>query len=120
MVTGEVGVPVLPNLNAILPMLSCSGVNGIPINDVLDVLTAFSEPLFCWSIFTVLEPNPCNKLYAPSYDESLHSWLEFTKYPNNSKWAEIAENGRNYTMNYLTNDTAANSLVDLFKEYVTC
>ena len=47
MVTGEVGVPVLPNLNAILPILSCSGVNGIPINDVLDVLTAFSEPLFC-------------------------------------------------------------------------
>ena len=46
--------------------------------------------------------------------------LEFTNDPNNSKWAEIAENGRNYTMNHLTNDTAANSLVDLFKEYVTC
>ena len=37
--------------------------------------------------------------------------------PNNSKWSEIAENGRKYTMNNLTNDIAANSLVNLFKEY---
>ena len=37
--------------------------------------------------------------------------------PNNSKWSEIAENGRKYTMNNLTNDNAANSLVNLFKEY---
>ena len=65
-VIGEVGVPVLPNLNDILPMLSVEGVNGIPINDVLDVLIAFSEPLFSWSIFTALEPNPCNIEYAPS------------------------------------------------------
>ena len=38
--------------------------------------------------------------------------------PNNPKWSEIAENGRNYTMKNLTNDVAANSLVDLFKEFV--
>jgi hypothetical protein len=37
--------------------------------------------------------------------------------PNNSKWSEIAENGRKYTMNNLTNDIAADSLVNLFKEY---
>ena len=43
---------------------------------------------------------------------------EYISYVNNSKWAEIAENGRNHTMNNLTNDTAAESLVDLFKEYV--
>jgi hypothetical protein len=43
---------------------------------------------------------------------------EYISDPNNSKWKEIAENGRNYTMNNLTNDIAANSLVSLFKEYV--
>ena len=43
---------------------------------------------------------------------------EFISDPNNTKWAEIAENGRNYTMTNLTNDIAANSLVNLFKEYV--
>ena len=43
---------------------------------------------------------------------------EFLSDPTNSKWAEIAENGRNYTMDKLTNDSAANSLVELFKEYV--
>ena len=43
---------------------------------------------------------------------------DFISDPNNSKWAEIAENGRNYTMNNLTNDVAADSLIQLFKEYV--
>lgn len=43
---------------------------------------------------------------------------EFLSDPTNSKWAEIAENGRHYTMDKLTNDSAANSLVELFKEYV--
>jgi hypothetical protein len=43
---------------------------------------------------------------------------EFVSDPNNTKWSEIAENGREYTMNNLTNDNAANSLVNLFKEYV--
>ena len=43
---------------------------------------------------------------------------EFLSDPTNSKWAEIAENGRNYTMDKLTNDSAANSLIELFKEYV--
>ena len=38
--------------------------------------------------------------------------------PKNPKWREIAEEGRNYTINNLTNDIAANSLVNLFKEYV--
>ena len=42
---------------------------------------------------------------------------EFVSDPNNTKWSEIAENGRKYTMNNLTNDIAANLLVNLFKEY---
>ena len=46
---------------------------------------------------------------------------KFTEYlsdPNNPKWEEIAKNGRDYTLNKLTNDTAADSLIELFKEYV--
>ena len=36
--------------------------------------------------------------------------------PNNPKWEEIANAGREYTMNNLTNDQAVNSLVELMKE----
>ena len=43
---------------------------------------------------------------------------EYISDPSNTKWKEIAENGRNFTMNNLTNDVAADSLVDLFKEYM--
>lgn len=46
---------------------------------------------------------------------------KFTEYlsdPNNPKWEEIAKNGRDYTLKNLTNDTATDSLVELFKEYV--
>jgi len=35
---------------------------------------------------------------------------------NNPKWEEIANAGREYTMNNLTNDQAVNSLVELMKE----
>ena len=44
---------------------------------------------------------------------------EYISDPNNSKWKEIAQAGRLHTINNLTNDIAANSLVSLFKEYVT-
>lgn len=43
---------------------------------------------------------------------------EFISDPNNSKWEEIARAGREYTMTNLTNDTAAESLVDLIKEII--
>ena len=43
---------------------------------------------------------------------------EYLSDVTNPKWDEIAENGYNYTMNHLTNDTAAQSLVDLFHEYI--
>ena len=49
-----------------------------------------------------------------NYEEKLS---EFISDPKNTKWSEIAENGRKYTMNNLTNDNAANSLMNLFKEY---
>ena len=50
-----------------------------------------------------------------NYEKKLSDYISD---PNNAKWSEIAENGRYYTMNYLTNDVASNSLVEIFKEYV--
>ena len=43
---------------------------------------------------------------------------EFLNDSDNPKWAEIARAGREYTLNNLTNDTAAESLVSLMKEFV--
>ena len=50
-----------------------------------------------------------------NYEKKLSDYISD---PNNAKWSEIAENGRYYTMNNLTNDVASNSLVEIFKEYV--
>jgi len=50
-----------------------------------------------------------------NYEKKLSDYISD---PNNAKWSEIAENGRYHTMNYLTNDVASNSLVEIFKEYV--
>lgn len=43
---------------------------------------------------------------------------EFLNDSDNPKWEEIANAGREYTMNNLTNDTAAESLVTLMKEFL--
>jgi len=43
---------------------------------------------------------------------------EFLNDYNNPKWEEIANAGREYTMKNLTNDTAAESLVTLMKEFM--
>lgn len=43
---------------------------------------------------------------------------EFIGDPNNSKWEEMAEAGREYTMKNLTNDVAAESLVSIMKELI--
>lgn len=43
---------------------------------------------------------------------------EFLNDSDNPKWAEIANAGREYTMNNLTNDTAVASLVEIMKEFV--
>ncbi len=54
-------------------------------------------------------------LMKKNYEKKLS---EFISDPKNTKWSEIAENGRKYTMNNLTNDQASDSLVELFKEYI--
>lgn len=43
---------------------------------------------------------------------------DFLNDSGNPKWAEIARAGREYTLGNLTNDTAAESLVSLMKEFV--
>ena len=79
----------------------------------------------CLTFMEVTEKNQANLLgfedgknaifiNEKNYEEKLS---EFISDPKNTKWSEIAENGRKYTMNNLTNDNAANSLVNLFKEY---
>jgi len=80
----------------------------------------------CLTFMEVTEKNQANILgfedgknaifiNEKNYEKKLS---EFISDPNNTKWAEIAENGRNYTMTNLTNDIASNSLVELFKEYI--
>ena len=43
---------------------------------------------------------------------------EFISDPDNPKWEQIANAGREYTMNNLTNDHAVSSLVELMKEII--
>ena len=43
---------------------------------------------------------------------------EYINDPDNPKWEEIANAGREYTMNNLTNDQAVSSLVELIKEII--
>jgi len=38
--------------------------------------------------------------------------------PDNPKWEQIANAGREYTINNLTNDQAISSLVELMKEII--
>ena len=47
-----------------------------------------------------------------------NKFSEYLSDPLNPKWHEIAKNGYDFTMKNLTNDSAANSLLELFKEYV--
>ena len=54
-------------------------------------------------------------LMKKNYEKKLSDYISD---PNNAKWSEIAENGRYYTMNNLTNDVASNSLVEIFREYI--
>ena len=48
-----------------------------------------------------------------NYKEKFQQYLSD---PDNPKWKQIANAGREYTMNNLTNDQAVNSLVELMKE----
>ena len=80
----------------------------------------------CLTFMEVTEKNQANILgfndgknaifiNEKNYEKKLSDYISD---PNNAKWSEIAENGRYYTMNNLTNDVASNSLVEIFKEYI--
>lgn len=43
---------------------------------------------------------------------------EFLSSPDDPKWSQIANNGRDYVLNNLTNDIAVEKLFNLFKEYI--
>ena len=43
---------------------------------------------------------------------------EYINDPDNPKWEQIANAGREYTMNNLTNEQAVSSLVELVKEII--
>ncbi len=47
-----------------------------------------------------------------NYEQKFQEYLDD---PENTKWEEIANAGRNYTLKYFNNDTAVSSLVDLMK-----
>jgi len=76
----------------------------------------------CLTFMEVTEKNQANILgfndgknaifiNEKNYEKKLSDYISD---PNNAKWSEIAENGRYYTMNNLTNDVASNSLVEIF------
>ena len=43
---------------------------------------------------------------------------EFLSDPENPKWSEIAQEGRNFAMNELNNDKAVEKIVDIMKELI--
>ncbi|SVC19327.1 uncharacterized protein METZ01_LOCUS272181, partial [marine metagenome] len=114
-------------INDKYPLLLMKYCTSISAHSLYPVIKYWeSTAAGCLTFMEVTEKNQANILgfedgknaifiNEKNYEKKLS---EFISDPNNTKWAEIAENGRNYTMTNLTNDIAANSLVNLFKEYV--
>ena len=44
-----------------------------------------------------------------------HKFQKYFEYPNNPKWEQIANAGKEYTLANLTNDKAVESLVEIMK-----
>ena len=80
----------------------------------------------CLTFMEVTEKNQANILGFTNGENAIfineqnykNKLSDFLSDPDNPKWTEIAESGLDYTMKNLTNDVAANSLVELFKEYL--
>ena len=80
----------------------------------------------CLTFMEVTEKNQANIMGFTNGENAIfineqnymNKLSDFISDTDNPKWAEIAQNGRDYTMKNLTNDVAADSLVELFKEYV--
>ncbi len=108
----------------LLLMKYCSSISAHSLYPVIKYWE--STAAGCLTFMEVTEKNYANilgfknKETAIFINEKNYKKLlsEFIYDQNNPKWAEIAQNGYDYTMKNLTNDVAANSLVELFKEYV--
>ena len=113
-------------INDKYPLLLMKYCTSIAAHSLYPVIKYWeSTAAGCLTFMEVTEKNQANILgfedgknaifiNEKNYEKKLS---EFISDPKNTKWSEIAENGRKYTMNNLTNDNAANSLVNLFKEY---
>ena len=114
-------------INDKYPLLLMKYCTSIAAHSLYPVIKYWeSTAAGCLTFMEVTEKNQANILgfndgknaifiNEKNYEKKL---LDYISDPNNAKWSEIAENGRYYTMNYLTNDVASNSLVEIFKEYV--
>ena len=114
-------------INDKYPLLLMKYCTSIAAHSLYPVIKYWeSTAAGCLTFMEVTEKNQANILgfedgknaifiNERNYEKKLSDYISD---PNNAKWSEIAENGRYYTMNYLTNDFASNSLVEIFKEYV--
>jgi hypothetical protein len=114
-------------INDKYPLLLMKYCTSIAAHSLYPVIKYWeSTAAGCLTFMEVTEKNQANILgfedgknaifiNERNYEKKLSDYISD---PNNAKWSEIAENGRYYTMNYLTNDVASNSLVEIFKEYV--
>ena len=114
-------------INDKYPLLLMKYCTSIAAHSLYPVIKYWeSTAAGCLTFMEVTEKNQANLLgfedgknaifiNEKNYEKKLSDYISD---PNNAKWSEIAENGRYYTMNNLTNDVASNSLVEIFKEYV--
>ena len=113
-------------INDKYPLLLMKYQSSIAAHSLYPVIKYWeSTAAGCLTFMEVTEKNNANVLGFKDGDNAIFinektfekKLSEFIADPNNPKWKEIAEEGRNYTINNLTNDNATNSLVNLFKEY---
>ncbi len=114
-------------INDKYPLLLMKYCTSIAAHSLYPVIKYWeSTAAGCLTFMEVTEKNQANILgfndgknaifiNEKNYEKKLSDYISD---PNNAKWSEIAENGRYYTMNNLTNDVASNSLVEIFREYI--
>jgi len=114
-------------INDKYPLLLMKYSSSIAASSIFPVIKYWeSTAAGCLTFMEVTEKNQANILGFKDGENAIfineknfeNKFADYISDQNNPKWFEIAENGRNYTMNNLTNDVATNSLVELFKEYV--
>ncbi|MBR74464.1 MAG: hypothetical protein CL872_05970 [Dehalococcoidaceae bacterium] len=114
-------------INDKYPLLLMKYAASIAADTVVPVVKFWENPAAgCLTFMEITQKNQGqylgfkNNEHVIFVDEKNYKnkFSEYLSDPLNPKWNEIAKNGYDFTMRNLTNDTAANSLVELFKEYV--